>query len=857
MRIWVKVLKTYCDGAIAKPQLGFLAVHRNLLLYKLLSTIPEGENIETQLPVEVNTQIRYDKRRPTEFQPAHPTSFDRLFDRGDFPMSNPRLYQVLAYRLKAQIKHDLAALTATSEMQSFAIWLAMLGSCLPYRFPMKYQGLGSRTDYAHRLRNILLPDACDPGAQMAWEEVSWRLKAPVNNQPLVVTSVKELPHIHLISKYRYPITSNPSLETIVGYLLEAPKIVRDLQPMQWQFIETPPDGTLMLTWQPLDYLGTTFASDGFIWADQEHVFKSEVRGYTLEMFLQRSGYRAQGEAMATHSRRRYRLLPGNPNLGLPNPDPSLWLTHYSKASPRDHVPAASIVVPPYTHAQLQQRRMIQSQGQLPRKEFMLSDRSSWPTIHLPPAIARASAPPIPPAASHRRATSIGQDPTLEEEEDVSRGDLLDFVTPRDISRVRYEQHHEWMEEILESPYPTSSIIPSDLGLGRKGQLEELTKDFFDAPVSAQKEPNSGPPPRVGKMPAGQADDFVKRAEAKLADMGAELEKIRKTHARRMEKFKRSSTLTVAERKLRTTPNFPERQSLGNDVDNAGTASKPRDAVEEIMATVEAETGRKLVKTTAITIASRGGLEERVKIPPATNGLAALAVASSEKAANSTPTNNPQQAQPPPMTTTTITTAAAAASSEEKPQEKASERPTNTNTDAQPTRSATQDDQSTAADLQGETVDQHRGTDLPQLDDIGVDVNMDGLDDENGDNGNQGGNEWVMIDEDGGQDAEEMDLPDIPTGDQSNENQAAAPENATHSSEQTTNPPQQTNVQPGHDTPLDTPDFDMGGDFDNVEVDTAGDALASYGNDEDDLNLDPMEDSAFGDAFHPEEDEDIS
>ena len=74
-------------------------------------------------------------------------------------------------------------------------------------------------------------------------------------------------------------TSNPSFETIVGYLLEAPKIVRDLQPMQWQFIETPPDGTLMLTWHPLEYLGTNFASDGFIWADAEHVFKSEVRGY--------------------------------------------------------------------------------------------------------------------------------------------------------------------------------------------------------------------------------------------------------------------------------------------------------------------------------------------------------------------------------------------------------------------------------------------------------------------------------------------------------------------------------------------------------------------------------------------------
>jgi hypothetical protein len=61
--------------------------------------------------------------------------------------------------------------------------------------------------------------------------------------------------------------------------MEAPKIVREVQPMQWQFIETPQDGTLMLTWQPLDLMATTFASDGYIWADAEHRFTSEVRGY--------------------------------------------------------------------------------------------------------------------------------------------------------------------------------------------------------------------------------------------------------------------------------------------------------------------------------------------------------------------------------------------------------------------------------------------------------------------------------------------------------------------------------------------------------------------------------------------------
>ena len=85
--------------------------------------------------------------------------------------------------------------------------------------------------------------------------------------------------MHLVSKNRYPIANNPSLETIVGYLLEAPKIVRDLQPMQWQLLDAPQDGTLMLTWQPLEHSGTHFGSDGYIYVDPEQSFKSDVRGY--------------------------------------------------------------------------------------------------------------------------------------------------------------------------------------------------------------------------------------------------------------------------------------------------------------------------------------------------------------------------------------------------------------------------------------------------------------------------------------------------------------------------------------------------------------------------------------------------
>jgi Fungal domain of unknown function (DUF1750) len=89
----------------------------------------------------------------------------------------------------------------------------------------------------------------------------------------------QLPHMHLVSKYRYPLINSITLDTVVGYLTEAPKIVHDLQPVQWQFLDAPQDGSVLLVWQPLEYLETNFASDGYVWADVEQAFSQEIRGY--------------------------------------------------------------------------------------------------------------------------------------------------------------------------------------------------------------------------------------------------------------------------------------------------------------------------------------------------------------------------------------------------------------------------------------------------------------------------------------------------------------------------------------------------------------------------------------------------
>jgi hypothetical protein len=549
------------------------------------------------------------------------------------------------------------------------------------------------------------------------------------------------------------------------------------------------------------------------------------------MYIHKAGYRANGEPMATHSRRRYRLVQGNPALGLPQPDPSLWLIHYSKASPRDQMPAANVPITQHTHALLQARRLIQSQGQLPRKEFMLHDRSNWPVIHLPPGVARVAATQgLPGAVGHRRGGSMTQEPTVEEEEDVSRGDILDFMSPRDISKVRYEQHHEWMEEIIESPYPTLSIVPSELGFGRKGQLEELTKDFFDAPVTAESTSLT----KVGRMAPGQADDFLKRASDKIAAMQAELEDMRKRHEQRMKKMRRSTTLTQAERKLRTVSSLPERNnSTSNGTD--GTADiASRDGIDEIMESVQADMGQKLAKTAAVTLVSRGGLQERkqatpvpVQPPtPAAPKIASPAAIAEVAKHESTPTPvvPPVQQMPNPEPQTTQQIAP------QQPQAPAQpEIPTTVQPVTNDMPQASEDEaQQGASDDNDQDVDME-GMDLPAPDE------------------NTAGDEWVMIGEDAGQN--DVQMPEIPTESQAQDKNQTSDQ---HTEQTSIAVPQQA---PIHQEALNTPDFDLGGEFDNVDVDTAGDALASYG-DDDDLNLDNMEGSAFGDAFHPE-DEDIS
>ncbi|KAL4922855.1 hypothetical protein BDW62DRAFT_3863 [Aspergillus aurantiobrunneus] len=627
-----------------------------------------------------------------------------------------------------------------------------------------------------------------------------------------------LPHMHLVSRNRYPLMHMMPTDTVVEYLLSAPKIVREAQPMHWTFLDGPQDGTVMLTWQPLNHLGTNFASDGYVWADAEQAFTFEARGYVVEMWLHRSGYHPPNESLAIHCRRRYRLLPTKvPNPSLPAPDPSLWIIHYSRSPPTDHIPANRIPVLPQIQGMLAQRRFLQSQGILARKDFMLHDRNNWPAIGLPPQMAVQQGyqqppgpypsamvgrqpfypqpgpgvqPPTGPVQAkaprgHRASSTAINAATTDfalEDEDVSAGDILDLLTPREVSKMRYQQHHEWMEEILASPFAISQITPVSLGLGRKGELESLTAGFFDAPVgpATGESADSGEAKQATKLEPERAEEFADRVAKKFADMTAEIENLKKRHARRMEKFNRTSLLKDAEARLRDSASDPAdtgselwrlegRIEIPTDEDNVPLAPiehKAKYKVDEVVKEVENSWQKQVVPEPKVSCIEKGGLLEKIEPEQKTTELDIDMDHAGGQLLDQFTTHGPTGQ------TLASTTQGAAG--------------------AQPTTGVTQQDQTLA----------------------GLDIDMDlGNIPATGTASGETG-DWVMVND-------KKDDSGI---------QGFTPGNT------------------GADSGLD------GANFDFTNMDSAGDALAAYTEQNDGLDLPDLENSAFGDAFHASDNE---
>ncbi|KAI9376233.1 hypothetical protein BJX61DRAFT_491306 [Aspergillus egyptiacus] len=541
----------------------------------------------------------------------------------------------------------------------------------------------------------------------------------------------------------------------------------------------------------------------------------------VEMWLHRSGYHPPNESVAIHCRRRYRLLPTKvPNPSLPPPDPSLWIVHYSRAPPTDHIPANRIPVLPQIQGMLAQRRFLQSQGILARKDFMLHDRNNWPTIGLPPQMAvqqgyqqpqgaypnaMAGRQPfypqpgagVPPPAGtapakaprgHRAPSAAVNAATVDfalEDEDVSAGDLMDLLTPREVSKMRYQQHHEWMEEVLASPYAISQITPVSLGLGRKGELEKLTAGFFDAPVGSSngESADTSEAKQATKLEPEKAEEFADRVAKKVADMTAEIEKLKKRHARRMERFNRTSLLKDAEVRLRDAAADPSatgpeiwrlegRVEIPTDEDNVPLAPvehKAKYKVDDIVREVENSWKRQIVPEPKVSCIEKGGLLEKIEPEQKSTELDMAMDQSDSHLLDQFSTQGPAGQ-----------TLASAGPGVPVPQ---------------PTASVPQQDQSLA----------------------GLDIDMDlGNIPQTGTASGETG-DWVMVND------KKVDTPGSGI-------QGLTPGNT------------------GADSGLD------GANFDFTNMDSAGDALAAYTEQNDGLDLPDLENSAFGDAFHASDNE---
>lgn len=456
---------------------------------------------------------------------------------------------------------------------------------------------------------------------------------------------------------------------------------------------------------------------------------------------------------------------------------------------------------------------------------MFADRSSWPVIQLPAGLGRSSSSGQL-ASSHRRGQSLAHEATLEEDEDVSRGDVLDFMTPREISRMRYEQHHEWMEEILESPYATKQIIPSELGLGRKGALESFTNGFFTAPTSTTHDPVNG---KVGKLDPGKAEEFTKHANAKLEEMQADIEKMKQQHLRRMEKLRRTTDLGAAERKLR----------------NMNVAD---DSYKDIAAQVQNLVGRNIEPVAKVACVSRGGMQDIKPVAPEPQqhqqNVNALAQQQAQMQAQQQRQYQQQQGQPQPPQQYQ------AQQPQQQQQHQAQAQPTLPQQQPQPTQQASLQPQTNAEATPSQPTpaptDQApvvtQPPEIPDQEDANIE-NNDAVDNDDMDMGDLGDQ---VATGDGSADNGDWDMVNDQQTIQEDQNQTLDQQGSNQTGDQQAQTSDQGQIQQLNQSGNNTPgnDFDMVNDFD-ANMDTAGDALADY-NPDDDLNLD---DSAFGDAFH--------
>ncbi|KAK1837243.1 SWI/SNF and RSC complexes subunit ssr4 [Podospora conica] len=457
-----------------------------------------------------------------------------------------------------------------------------------------------------------------------------------------------LPHVHLVSTHRYPLMQKVDLSEVANWLTKAKGVSRQTAPFFWTFLDGPQHGTIFLCWQPTATRGLEFASDGYIWDGPEiRVQQDAGNGLIIEIYYQSSGFRPNDQ-FSTHSRRRFRLIPGQhqaaENLSI---DPNLWIVHYGPAEKAHWTPVNTIRISPQQQHMLQVRSQLFQMGQIMRKEFILSDRRNWPEIPLPARGQSIYAPPMPTrnvpqamAYPPHPAPAVGPTPrrrggaqgaahpaqmagappypgmegVLDDDEDVSRGDMFDHLTPQELSLQRYQQNHEWMEEILSSPYRIGQIEVADLGLGRRGELASLTDGVFESQGTGNWQ--KGPKNRyTGHLNPTMADEFRKRIEARTAAVEAEVAKMKQDHEKMLQDFRQGTAIKKAELELRTMAMETGSEvwrlegRIDDEDEDAHRWTSQTKTVDEILAHVESIVGKKASVVHNVHRVQAGGWEE--------------------------------------------------------------------------------------------------------------------------------------------------------------------------------------------------------------------------------------------------------
>ncbi|KAF2001444.1 DUF1750-domain-containing protein [Amniculicola lignicola CBS 123094] len=654
---------------------------------------------------------------------------------------------------------------------------------------------------------------------------------PAIHDPSALVPAQLLSHVHLVSTFRYPI--HPSLQPAAAleYLIKGPQIVNDTQPVAWTyFASPPPDGTILLTWQP-PRAGTSFASDGLVWADPEMVYDMNIRGYNIQVFVHKCGYVYPTESVAAHQRCRYRIAGGPGHF-----DPNLWLVHYSASDQQNRIHSNQIPIPREVAQILQHRAHLQAAGPLMRKEFMLKDTANWPRVEFGQnnPMMRANQPqqynrvpfqgiqqppnkkPRPNPQPSRAAAIL--DSGLEEEENSTQ-DNFDFLTPRDISLSRYQQHHEWMEEIFSSPYGINRILPVDLGLGLMGELAPLTEGLLDTPAGehpliAGEEPKKDVEGYSVKSQSRLSPEQLKEFETRVADYTAkeeaELEKMRAVHAKKIAALKRSRTYIKAERRLREAPRH-------ENPDSPVVEDDAPDVLDAVVGELEKSLGIEFESQKNVSCIEKGGFiaaQQIVQKAQQSNGSGqtitdgnanALAMEDAMDVENSAAGLLDQYGSTPLTGTPSGNISVPQVSQPQSQSQSAVATPNIPIGDSTHAAIPTTDNSNDLLDL---------------------DVEMSGMTNTDG-KGGEG--DWVLVDQPQG------------AGQPPSNNQQASTSVGASGSIQL--PPSSTDAEASAGM-FDTPDFV---NFDNL--DTAGDALADYTNVDDTMGLDLVDDSAFGDAFH--------